>query len=122
MQRRTVVPGQTGNRGGPWLCLGARRHLVRGCDRVGHGIDEGRLERAGCRQMIDRLPVVEARHLDGVFHRRAVAVEAEGSVVRARDRNDPVIDLRRKRPVDYSFTTFAAWGPRAPSTMSNSTS
>src|SRR5262249_5534650 len=36
-------------------------------------------------------------------HRHTLAVEAERSVFRAHDRNDPVIDFWRKRPVDSDF-------------------
>jgi hypothetical protein len=53
--------------------------------------------------VIDGLALVEAGHFNGIFHRCATPVDAQGSVVVPGDRDDASINLRRELAVDPDF-------------------
>ena len=76
---------------------------MRGRDHVGDGVQQFDTERAGAREVIDRLPLVEPRHLQRPFHHLAVAVEREAAIGAASDRHQPAIDFWRECAIDQQF-------------------
>ena len=102
-ERRRVVRDELGNRGKP----------RRGFDRLGmvmHGGDGKRelgaeriVKLAALGDMVERIVLVEARHLDRPFDGFAAAVQGERTTGLARDRHDAAIKLRRKFAIDVEF-------------------
>ena len=83
--------------------LARLRAFMRRRHRAPEGVGEAVVDAAGVGQMIERLGLVEAGHLDRPFHRLAVAADGEGAAAGARDRHDPLVDRRRERPVDLDL-------------------
>ena len=82
-----VLPSMSpGNRIDPGFSRRERRNDVGGRDRIRDGVDETGIERTGFGQMVDGPALVEARHFDRIFDRRALAVDFKRSVVALRDR------------------------------------
>ena len=76
---------------------------MRGHDRAGERICELGIDTALLGEMIERLRLVEAPHLDRPFDRLAVAAEREPPVRPARDRDHPPVERGRKRAIDLKL-------------------
>ncbi len=77
-----VVGGVGGEVGQRRKALPARRGAVGAGDRRGERIDQGAVEVAPLGDVIERLPLVEAAHVDGV-------VDGAGRLVRRRRQGEP---------------------------------
>ena len=69
-------------------------------DRIRGGFGKCRLKRTGLGEVVERRPLVEARHFDCIFDRRARPIDMQRAIVVSRDRHHALIDLRCERPVD----------------------
>ena len=72
-------------------------------DRAGKLVGQRVVDTPILRQMIERLVLVEAPHLDRPFDRLSGAVELQPAVGRARDRQHAPVELRGERPVDLQL-------------------
>jgi hypothetical protein len=84
----------------PGRGLGARRVGMRCGDRAAERVGKRRIDAASLGEMIERLGVVEAVHLDGPLHRRPAPIEFQPAVVRARNRDHAAVKLRCEAPID----------------------
>ncbi len=66
---------------------------MRCCDGVSKINDQSGIQCAGLREMIQRQPLIEARHLDGIFDRPPVTVDAERAVMALGDGNNAAVNL-----------------------------
>ncbi|MEH6952741.1 hypothetical protein V4R08_15830 (plasmid) [Nitrobacter sp. NHB1] len=55
------------------------------------------------REVIQRQTLVEALHLDGIFDRQPVAVDAERTVIALCDCDNAAVDLRRRWTIDLDL-------------------
>ncbi|MDR6305204.1 hypothetical protein GGQ85_002923 [Nitrobacter vulgaris] len=66
---------------------------MRCCDGVGKIHNQSKIQCAGLREMIQRQPLIEALHLDGIFDRLPVTVDAERTVMALGDCNNAAVNL-----------------------------
>ena len=73
------------------------------CQRIG--------QPAALGEAVERLVLVEPRHLDRPFHRLAGAVERERTIGLARDRHDAAVELRREGAIDVELGEAGGLAP-----------
>ena len=100
---RSVAFDDGGNGGKPALAIRPRRAVVALPDRIGHRRRQRRVDRLRRRDAVERLAVVEPRHLDRPFGRRSPAVDFEGAVGLTRNGDDAPVELGGVAGIDLQL-------------------
>ena len=87
-----------------------RRILMRVLDDAAERVGQCVVDLAGRNEMIERLAVVEARHVDRPFHRLALAADRE-AIALTRNGDHAAIDSRRIGAVDLELGLAGRFAP-----------